>query len=135
MSNNYAVTAIVGRLVRDPELRYLPSGTAVVNFSIPVTRRWGSEENQQLTNWYNCQIFGKRAEFFLKYASKGTMIAGSGDLDLNTWESDSGPKSSLRITLNNFEFLDKWGKKEETQEEASSDVLFDEGFTEDEIPF
>ena len=64
---------LVGRLGRDPELRYTPSGTAVANFSLATDERWSSNgESQSRTEWHNIVVWSKLAEICNQYLTKGT---------------------------------------------------------------
>ena len=65
----YHQTTVIGYLGGDPEVRYLPSGSAVVEFSVATTEKWkdkNSGEGREHTEWYNCRCFGKLAEVIAK---------------------------------------------------------------------
>ncbi|MCK5350060.1 MAG: single-stranded DNA-binding protein, partial [Desulfobacula sp.] len=65
---------LIGRLGRDPEIRYSQQGTAVVNFSIATSEYWTDKntgDRQEKTEWHNVVVFGKQAETCEKYLSKG----------------------------------------------------------------
>ena len=65
----YQNTIVVGHLGRDPEMRYLPSGTPVTSFSIATTRKWNNAEGQpqEKTTWFRVSVFGKQAESCNQY--------------------------------------------------------------------
>ncbi|MEA3297680.1 MAG: single-stranded DNA-binding protein, partial [candidate division Zixibacteria bacterium] len=74
MSVNKAI--LVGRLGKDPELKYTPSGTAVANFSLATNRQWKGQDGQKAeeTTWHNIVVWGRRAEVIKEYMSKGGQI-------------------------------------------------------------
>lgn len=99
---------LMGNLTRDPELKYLPSQTAVCDISIAVNRRWTDQEGQtkEEVTFVECSMFGKRGEVLAKYLKKGNPIYLEGRLKLDQWEAQDGSKrSKLRVVVENFEFL------------------------------
>lgn len=97
---------ILGNTGRDVELRYLPNGTPVANFSIASNSSRGRGENQEKkTDWFNVSAFGKQAETLAKYARKGTQLLVRGKLDLSAWTSRDGEaRYNADVTLQEFEF-------------------------------
>ncbi len=88
---------IIGNLGRDPEMRYLPSGSPVTNFSVAVSRRWKSRdgEDKEETEWFNVDCFDKLAEVANTYLSKGKQVYVEGRLRTDTWEDQqTGEKRS-----------------------------------------
>ena len=99
---------MMGNLVRDPELSYLPSQTAVVEFSIASTHRFRGSDGQDRedTCFIDCRMYGKRAEVIQKYFSKGKPIMVEGRLSLDRWDAPDGSKRSKhRIFVENFTFV------------------------------
>ena len=72
----YQNLTLVGRLGRDPEMRYTPDGTPVCTFSVAVNRRWKSQEGQQVeeTTWFRVSAWRKLAELCNEYLSKGRLV-------------------------------------------------------------
>ena len=105
----YEQTIIIGNVGRDPELKYLPSGSAVCNFSVAVTTRWNdrqSGERRERTTWYNCSSFNKSAEILNQYVKKGSQIMIEGTVSARAYMGNDGePRASLDIRVNNFQFL------------------------------
>ena len=98
----------MGNLTRDPQLTYLPSETAVIDFGLAVNRRWKSREgeNRDETCFVDCRMFGRRAEVINKYCKKGNPLFIEGRLTFDSWTSQDGTKRSKhRVTVENFEFL------------------------------
>lgn len=83
---------LMGRLVKDPELRYTGSGTAVTNFTIAVDDGFG--ENRT-TSFINCVAWSKTAEFVCNYFTKGKMIIVIGRIQTRTWDGQDGKKNYI----------------------------------------
>lgn len=81
---------LMGRLVKDPELRHTGSGTAVTNFTVAVDDGFG--ENRT-TSFINCVAWSKSAEFVGNYFSKGKMIIVIGRIQTRTWDGQDGKKN------------------------------------------
>lgn len=87
-----------GNLGGDAEVKYLPSGDAVANFSVAVKSGYGEKEK---TNWVRCALFGKRAEGgLIQYLKKGQMVMVSGEFSLDEWEGSDGKKSTPSVRVN-----------------------------------
>jgi len=99
---------LMGNMTRDPQLSYLPSNTAVVEFGIAVNRTFRKQDGSQGEEvcYVDCQMFGKRAEVVNKYFQKGTPIFLEGRLKFDSWQAQDGSKrSKLRVFVENFEFV------------------------------
>ena len=105
---NFNKVLLMGNLTRDPQLSYLPSQTAVVDFGLAVNRKWTSKEGQskEETCFVDCRAFARQAENINKYLSKGRPLFIEGRLTFNSWTAQDGSKrSKLRVTVENFQFL------------------------------
>lgn len=105
---NYNKVMLMGNLTRDPQLSYLPSQTAVVEFGLAVNRRWTGKDGSKKedTCFIDCRAFGKPAETINKYLSKGRPVFVEGRLDFDSWTTDDGTKRSKhRVTVESFQFL------------------------------
>jgi single-strand DNA-binding protein len=104
---------LAGNLTRDPELRYLPKGTAVAQFSLAVSRKWKSEsgEAKEEVSFIDIEAFGRQAEVIAQYMRKGRPLLMEGRLKLDTWEDKTTQqkKSKLRVVLEGFTFIDSKG--------------------------
>lgn len=107
MSNVFSFTGTVGR---DAEVRYLPSGQAVLNVTVANNIGYG---DKQQTLWINCAIWGKRAEGALKdYLKKGQQVFVSGELSQREYKANDGStKTALELNAN---ILDLVGKRNES---------------------
>ncbi len=101
---------LVGNLTRDPELRYLPKGTAVARIGLAVNRRWSTEtgEQREEVTFIDIDAFGKQAETIGQYLKKGRPILVEGRLKLDQWEDKNThqKQSKLKVVLESFTFLD-----------------------------
>ena len=83
---------LMGRLTRDPELKYTPSNVAVCSFSIAVDRRYARPGEQRQADFINIVTWRNTAEFVSKYFTKGQMINVCGSLQTRTWDDAQGVK-------------------------------------------
>lgn len=99
---------LMGNLTRDPELRYTPSGTAVVEFGLAINRRYSGQggEKKEETCFIDCQAWARSAEVISEYCKKGNPLFVEGRLRLESWEGRDGQKrSKLRVVVESFQFL------------------------------
>lgn len=100
---------LIGRLTRDPQLKYLPSQTAVCEFGLAVGRKFkaASGEQREETNFIDCTVFGKGGEIFNQYMTKGKQVYVEGRLKYDSWEDKSGggKRSKLTVVVDDFQFL------------------------------
>lgn len=122
---DYNHTIIIGRLSRDPELRFLPSNTAVCNFDIATNRRWkdSSGQEQERVSFIPCKAFGRRAEVINQYLKKGRPLMVAGYLDMESWEKDGKRHSKLVLNVETFQFLDGGKREGGPAGEADTSVL------------
>lgn len=86
---------LIGRLGRDPEVRYTPDGTAVANFSIATSREWNDKatgEKREQTEWHRIVAFRRLGEICGEYLSKGSQVYIEGRLQTRDWEDKDGNK-------------------------------------------
>ena len=97
---------IMGRLTRDPELRYTQSQTPVVSFSVAVDRDFGGRDGgEKQTDFIDCVAWRSTAEFVSKYFRKGSMVVVSGRLQIRDWQDRDGNKRrSAEIVADNVYF-------------------------------
>lgn len=106
MSKNLVI--LIGRLGADPEVRYTPSGDAVVNFSLATDERWtdrDSGEKKQRTEWHRIVAWRKLAEICGEYLVKGKQIYCEGKIRTRSWESDSGTRYTTEIVIDEMIML------------------------------
>ena len=113
---------IMGRLVRDPELRRTQSGTSVCSFTLACDRDFKSRDGgEKETDFIDCVAWRSTAEFVCKYFAKGRMAVASGRLQLRDWTDREGNKRrSAEIVADNVYFADS--KREQEPPEVSHDA-------------
>ena len=136
------VVILVGRLTRDPELRYTPGGMAVTSFGLAVNnRRKVGDEWKEEPCFVDVKVFGRMAETSSEYLSKGRQVAIEGRLSYSKWEKDGQTRSKLEVTANNVQFLGQGqgqqGRGGERSPGVDADPLADLGGAPDlgEAPF
>ncbi len=85
---------LIGRLGKDPDMRYAPSGTAIASFSLATNHNSKDAEGnwQTQTEWHNVKTFGRQAEFVGEYLKKGRLAFVEGRLQTSSWEDQNGQK-------------------------------------------
>ena len=98
---------LVGNLGRDPEVRFMPNGEAVCNFSIATTENWKDKSGvkQEKTEWHNIVMYRKLAEIAGEYLKKGRPVYIEGRLQTRKWEKDGVTRYSTEIIGDNMQML------------------------------
>ena len=124
------VAVLCGRLTRDAELSYTGGGYAIGKFSIAVnSSRKKGDEWEKVVSFFNCVIFGKRAEALQQFLEKGKQIVVSGALSQNRWEDKEGKKhSDVNVIVESVELCGpgKTGVKSNGQAEESNGQNYEE---------
>lgn len=97
---------IIGNLTRDPELKSLPSGIKVCNFSVATNRVWNDKDKgrQEATDYHNVVVFGRQAENVAQYMKKGSSILVEGRMQTRSWDADGGKKYRTEIVADTVQF-------------------------------
>ena len=136
---------IVGNLGQDPEMRYMPDGQAVTNFSLACNRRWNDRatgEQQEEVTWYRVSVWGRQAEAANQYLSKGRQVLIEGRLrpDPNTggprlWTRNDGSiGASFEVVADRVQFLGGNGNGANGAIGHANGAA-EPAYAEDEIPF
>ena len=116
---------LIGRLAKDPELKYSQSGKAYCRFTLAVAREFNREE----TDFLDCVAWNKTAETIAEYLSKGKRIALQGRIQTGSYENKNGDKvSTFEVVADRFEFVDS------AKSDTSKNVRSEEDL-EDDFPF
>jgi single-strand DNA-binding protein len=133
---------LIGRLGNDPELKNLPSGSAVCNFSVATTEYFVKDGNkQEKTEWHRIVCFSKLAENCSKYLKKGKLVYIDGKIQTRSWDKDGQKHYATEIVANDVKFLSfdskPDDKKTEKKEQKSSDPFndIDPAHQVDDLPF
>lgn len=99
---------LIGRLVRDPELRYVPSGQPVASFTLAVDRPFTSQQGEQQTDFIDIVAWRRLAEQVTQYLGKGRLVAVEGRLQIRSYETADGQKRKVaEVVATNIRFLDR----------------------------
>jgi single-strand DNA-binding protein len=112
MAGDINRVTLVGRLTRDPELRHIPSGTAVLELGLAVNGRQQDDAGNWVDkpNFFDVKVYGRQAETLAQHLQKGRRIGVDGRLDWRSWEAQDGTKrSKVDVVAQNVQFLDSRG--------------------------
>lgn len=131
---------IIGRLGRDPELRYMPNGKAVVNVSLATSERWKDKQTgdkKERTEWHNVVAFERTAEIISEYTRKGSQLFVEGQLRTRKWQDKEGKdRYTTEVLAQNIQLFrgpETPQKAQQLQRPAPAQTE-DPGF-DDDIPF
>ena len=134
MMNNIT---IVGRLTRDPEMKYIKgSGTPVAKFTLAVDRDYKNKDGTTTTDFIPVEIMGKPAEFVANYVTKGRLVGIEGSMRVDRYEKDGEQKTFTKVSARRVQALESAKKDsvlsniEKINEQASFSAIED-----DDVPF
>lgn len=131
---------LIGRLGRDPELRYTGSGTPVANFSLATDETWtdSNGQRQSRTEWHNIVVWSRLAEICDQYLRKGRLIFIEGRIQTREWDDRDGNKRrTTEIVASNMQMLESksdQGPSSGGSQEERMDAM-EIGISDDDIPF
>lgn len=119
---------ILGGLGRDPEIRFMPNGEAVANFSMATTETWKDKQGvkQERTEWHNVVAYRKLAEIIGEYLKKGSQCYIEGKLQTRKWEKDGVTRYSTEIIADHMQML---GGKPDSSDNSHDQYKPSEGST------
>ena len=116
---------LIGRLTREPELRYTPQGTAVCQITVAVNRR-GAQPGQQDADFINVLVWSSQAENVAKYMAKGRQIAIEGRIQTRNYDDKDGKKVYItEVIASNVQFLDSKSAGSDSVNNTQSNNSFD----------
>lgn len=111
MINN---VVLVGRIVREPELRYTPQNTAVATFTLAVNRRFKNAQGEREADFINCVIWRQPAENLANWAKKGALVGITGSIQVRNYENKEGQRVYVtEVLADNFQMLESSSNKTE----------------------
>lgn len=129
---------LIGRLVRDPELRFTSSGNAVGNFTLAVDRPFLNQQGEREADFIRIVVWRKLAEVCANSLGKGRLVAVEGRLQVRSYEGQDGsPRKSAEVVADTVRFLDRPKEKsDDVQHSVSGEELGSEvEISEDDLPF
>ncbi|MCI0502336.1 MAG: single-stranded DNA-binding protein [Fusobacteria bacterium] len=133
----YNKVTLVGRLVRDPELRYTPGGKAVANFTIAVDRGFKDKETgESSADFIKVTTWDKQAENVSNMLKKGRLVLVDGSIRTGSYEKDGQKVYTTEVHAVRVVFLDRGEKVAEGGSGSVEDVFFGgQGIDDDDVPF
>ncbi|GAA2912688.1 single-stranded DNA-binding protein [Enterococcus pseudoavium] len=118
MINN---VVLVGRLTKDPDLRYTANGTGVATFTLAVNRNFTNQSGNREADFINCVIWRKSAETLANYARKGTLLGVTGRIQTRNYENQQGQRVYVtEVVAENFQLLESRSASEQRQQSPSA---------------
>ncbi|MGI6329544.1 MAG: single-stranded DNA-binding protein [Bacilli bacterium] len=105
---------LIGRLTKDPELRYLNDNTAVVNFTIAINRLFTNQSGEREADFINVVAWRRQAENIKKYLNKGSLLAVDGRIQTRNYENKEGVRVYVtEVVADNVQFLESKAQREQ----------------------
>lgn len=110
--------SFIGNVGKDPEMKFLPNGDAVANFSLAVTEKWKKDgEAQERTEWVRCVAFRKLGEIVGEYVKKGAPLYVQGKMSTRKWtDKDGNDRYSTEIIVDQLQML---GRRESSEQQTT----------------
>lgn len=119
---------IVGRLTKDPELKYTPSGVAVSTFTLAVNRSFSNQQGERETDFINVVVWRKPAENVANFLKKGSLAGVDGRIQTRNYEGQDGKRVYMtEVVAESVQFLDSKSKEEKQQEKPAQKYTADPG--------
>ena len=117
---------LIGRLGRDPETRFTPTGKKVCHFSMAVDRSWTSAEGEkkEATDWFNIEAWGRLGEICQEYLNKGRLVFIEGSLRVDQYEKEGEKRYSTKVLAQQMQMLDRKPDESEPVPPVTEDEEF-----------
>jgi single-strand DNA-binding protein len=105
---------LVGRLTKDPDLRYTPNGVAVANFTVAVNRPFSNQQGNREADFINCVVWRKPAENLANYMKKGSLIGVDGRIQTRSFDNQEGNRVFItEVVADSVQFLESRGSSQD----------------------
>lgn len=129
---------LIGRLTKEPELRFTQNGSPHCTFTLAVDRISGKDA-EKTADFVNCQVWGSQAENFCKYMDKGRQVAVEGRIQVDSMERDGQRSWYTKVVCQRIEYLggakDGSGKQEKQPKLTDTDFGEEVSFSDEDLPF
>lgn len=133
MINN---VTLVGRLTKEPELKYTPSGVAVANFTLAINRSFADKNGNRETDFINCIVWRKAAENTANYLKKGSLAGVTGRIETRSYEGQDGKRVYVtEVVAENVQFLEPKGAGSQTTQKPKEENKGQIDISDDDLPF
>ncbi|MDV3167908.1 MAG: single-stranded DNA-binding protein [Candidatus Phytoplasma stylosanthis] len=137
---------LVGRITKDPELRFINNDTPLVKFVLAVNRNYIGTSGQRETDFIRCSVWNKQAENLAKYISKGALLGIEGSIRVSTYESNNQKQFLTEINCDSVQFLESKknsnkvnnmfdNNPNETQDEENNKEIITINNLDEDLPF
>lgn len=127
---------LIGRLTRDPELRYVPSGQPVASFTLAVDRPFVNQQGERGTDFIDIVAWRRLAEQVTQHLNKGRLVAVEGRLQIRSYETQDGQKRKVaEVVADAVRFLDRKGTGPQPEAPAAPEGAAESPEGEDDVPF
>jgi len=126
---------LIGRLTRDPELKYIPSGTPVASFTLAVDRPFLNKEGEREADFIPIVVWRKQAENCANYLGKGSLVAVDGRMQVRTYEQDGQRRYITEVIADSVRFLDRKGEQSTRTANSGFEQYGTDAGADDDIPF
>lgn len=127
---------LIGRLTKDPELRYTPNGKAVAGFTLAVDRAFRNQQGEKEADFINIVVWGAQAENSANFLSKGKLAAVDGRLQIRSYDGQDGQKRWItEVVADNVRFLSPKEGGQGNSQGRTNDLGSDVNFSDEDIPF
>lgn len=131
---------LVGRLTKDPELRYTPNGVGVATFTIAVNRTFKNQNGEQEADFINCVVWRKAAENVANYLKKGSLAGVDGKIQTRSYEGQDGKRVYVtEVVADSVQFLESKQKQQQTPPPQNNDPFANDGqvidISDEDLPF
>lgn len=126
---------IVGRLTKDPDLRYTPNGVAVANFTVAVNRPFSNQQGNREADFINCVIWRTQAENLAKYMSKGSMVGVDGRIQTRNFEGQDGKRVFMtEVVAESVQYLESKNSSQSNNQSSNQSNGQQEPYSEENPP-
>lgn len=126
---------LIGRLTRDPELKYIPSGTPVASFTLAVDRPFLNKDGEREADFIPIVVWRKQAENCANYLGKGSLVAVDGRMQVRTYEQDGQRRYITEVIADSVRFLDRKGEQSTRTANSGFEQYGTDAGADDDIPF
>lgn len=129
---------LVGRITKDPDLKYTQSNIPVVSFTLAVNRQYTDQQGERQADFVNCVVWRRQAENLAKFVSKGALLGVEGRIQTRQYESEQGMRYITEVLADSIQFLESRSDGERTEKTSNEDDFYEVDkklAAEDDLPF
>lgn len=126
---------LIGRLTRDPELKFIPSGAAVASFTLAVDRSFTNKDGEKETDFIPIVVWRKQAENCAQFLGKGSLVAVDGRIQVRNYEQDGQRRVFTEVVADSVRFLDRKGEQGSRSTASDFEQYGTDAGANDDIPF